>query len=157
MRQIRFAVSTGLVLMLIACGSSRPPQNINGAWFALLKNPDGSTAFTFQTTLTQDSGTAVGVTNFTFEPAPLCFVATTSETATFSSTGSSNGIVTGTLTMTVSTTFPVVQNVLTLQGTVNTGLATPGSISGTWSLTGQPGCSGTSGTFTMNQPVVDPP
>jgi hypothetical protein len=157
MRQIGFAVLTWLALMLIACGSSHPPLNINGGWFGDLKNPDGSTAFTFQTTLTQESGTAVGVTNFTFEPAPQCFVATNDETATFSSSGSSNGIEAGTFTMTVSTTFPALQNVLTLQGTRNTGPATPGSISGTWNLIGQPGCTGTSGTFMMNQPGVDPP
>ena len=157
MRQIKFAAATWLLLMLGACGSSRQPQNINGGWFADLKNPDGSSAFAFQTTLAQGSGAAVGVTNFTFEPSPQCFVSTTSETATFSSTGSSNGIVTGTFAMTVSTTFPAVQNVLTLQGTRNAGLTTPGSISGTWNLTGQSGCTGTNGIFTMNQPVTDPP
>jgi hypothetical protein len=156
MRQIEAAVLTCLVLMLAACGSSRQPQNINGGWFADLKNPDGSSAFAFQTTLTQGGGTTVDVTNFTFEPPPQCFVAATSETATFSATGSSNGIVTGTFTMTVSTTFPAVQNVLTLQGATNTGPTDPGSISGTWTLAGQSGCTGVNGTFTMNRPVVDP-
>lgn len=157
MRQIEVALSTCLVLILGACGSSRQPQNINGGWFADLKNPDGSSAFAFQTTLTRGSGMAVDVTNFTFEPAPQCFVSTTSETATFSPTGSSNGIVTGTFAMNVSSTLPAVQNVLTLQGTRNAGSVDFGSISGTWTLTGQSGCTGISGTFTMNQPHVDPP
>jgi hypothetical protein len=157
MRQIEIAALTWLTLLLGACGSSRQPQNINGGWSALLKDSDGSSAFAFQMTLTQSSGMAVDVTNFTFEPSPQCFVATTSETATFASTGSSNGIAVGAFTMTVSTTFPAVQNVLTLQGTTNTGPADPGSISGTWTLIGQSGCTGVNGTFTMNQPTVDPP
>src|ERR1039458_1408257 len=80
MRRIKFAIATWLGLLLSACGSSPQPLNINGGWFALLKNPDGSTAFTFQVTLTQGGGTAVNITNFTFEPSPPCFVATISET-----------------------------------------------------------------------------
>ena len=156
MRRIKFAIVICLSLLLSACGSLPQPLNINGGWFALLKNPDGSTAFSFQETLTQGSGTAVNITNFTFEPAPLCFVSTTSETGTFSSTGSSEGLVTGTLLMTVSTALPASQNVLTLQGTRNTDAIDFGSISGTWTLTGQSGCTG-DGNFTMNMPGSDPP
>jgi uncharacterized lipoprotein YmbA len=156
MRQLKVAGLTWLALMLGACGSSRQVQGINGGWSAYLKNPDGTSAFTFQTTLTQGGGAAVDVTNFIFEPSPQCFVATTSETASFTSTGNSNGIAVGAFAMTVSTTFPSVQNVLTLQGTRDTSSQTPGSISGTWSLTGQSGCSDINGTFVMNQPTVDP-
>ncbi len=156
MRRTKLAIVTWLVLLLSACGSSPQPLSINGGWSALLKNPDGSTAFAFQVTLTQGSGTAVNTTNFAFEPSPPCFVSTTSETATFSSTGNSNGLVTGTLLMTVSTRFPASQNVLTLQGTRNTGAVDLGSISGTWTLAGQSGCTG-NGNFTMNLPQSDPP
>jgi hypothetical protein len=157
MRQLKVAGLTWLALMLGACGNSRQVQGINGGWSAYLKNPDGTSAFTFQTTFTQASGAAVDVTSFTFEPAPQCFVATTSETASFSSTGNSNGIAVGAFAMTVSTTFPSVQNVLTLQGNRNASVEDTGSISGTWDLAGQSGCTGISGTFTMNQPTVDPP
>jgi len=58
--------------------------------------------------------------------------------------------------MTVSATFPASQNVLTLHGTRNTGSADFGSISGMWTLTGQPGCTG-DGNFTMNLLHSDPP
>jgi len=67
MRRIKFAIVTCLLLLLSACGGSSQPLRINGDWFALLKNPDGSTAFAFQATLAQGSGTAVNITNFTFE------------------------------------------------------------------------------------------
>jgi hypothetical protein len=156
MRQIEVALLTCMALILGSCGSSGQPKNINGGWFALLKNPDGSTAFAFQSTLAQGSGTTVNVTNFAFEPSPQCFPSATSEMATFSSTGSSGGVETGTLAMTISTTFPAIQNVLTLAGTRNAA-ESPADISGTWGLTGQSGCTALTGSFTMSQPATDPP
>jgi hypothetical protein len=55
--------------------------------------------------------------------------------------------VTGTFEMTISTMFPALNNVVTLTGN-RTG---DGTISGTWVLTGQTGCSG-NGTFTLSPP-----
>ncbi len=53
--------------------------------------------------------------------------------------------------MTISTVFPALNNVLTLQGALNG----DGSIAGTWTLTGQTGCTG-NGNFTMLLPHSDP-
>ena len=49
--------------------------------------------------------------------------------------------------MTISTVFPALNNVLTFQGALNG----DGSIAGTWTLTGQTGCTG-NGNFTMLLP-----
>jgi hypothetical protein len=152
MSQARAVALAGLALMLGACGTSRPPRSINGHWFASVNNPDQSQAHPFSVTLSQGSGIAVNVTNFIFVSSPSCFSTPSSEVATFTSTGTSNGIALGMFTMTISTVFPTLNNVLTLQGARNT----DGTISGTWTLTGQPGCAG-NGNFTMNLPVTDPP
>lgn len=153
MRQIGVVALAGLVLILGACGGTSPqPQSINGPWFATVNNPDQSSAFPFTATLAQGSGATVNVTNLVFLNSTLCFSTATSEVATFSAPGGSNGIVQGTFTMTISTIFPAVNNVLTLQGARNA----DGSISGTWTLTGQSGCAG-NGNFTMLLPHSDPP
>jgi hypothetical protein len=137
-----------LGLMLGGCGGgSSSSGNINGNWTAALTNTDGSPAFAFTTSFTQGSGTSVTVTNFTFTTNSACFDSPTSETGTFAFAGNFNGGVTGTFGMTISTMFPEpqVNNVLTLQGTVNNN-----TISGTWTLTGDPGCTG-DGTFTVTK------
>ncbi|HTF45377.1 MAG TPA: hypothetical protein VK641_15840 [Terriglobales bacterium] len=150
MKHIRVAVLSGLVLMFGACGSSRLTWNINGFWGAGLNNPDGSPAFAFSMNLTQGSGTAVNVANFSFVPAPSCFPSSTGQSVVFTATGSSNGNVTGSFAMSISTLFPgALNNVLSLQGDRNA----TGRISGTWTLTGQSGCTGTTGTFLMSLPV----
>jgi hypothetical protein len=146
MRKIGIAALSWLVLMICACGSSQP-LNINGFWIANLNNPDGTPAFGFTTNFMQGSGTAVNVTNL--QASTPCFSTPTSETATFSRTGSSNGVQTGPFAMTISTEFPAAQNnIATLQGNRD---AVTGGITGSWTMTGQSGCTG-SGLFTMNQP-----
>ncbi len=152
MMKVGFVALAGLMLMCGACGTSRQPQSINGLWSATVNNPDQSSAYPFTVTLAQGSGGTVNVMNFVFVNSTPCFSASSSEAATFSATGDSNGIVMGSFTMTISTVFPALNNVLTLQGARNI----DGSISGTWTLTGQSGCTG-SGNFTMNMPHSDPP
>lgn len=152
MRPIRVASLVILTFMLAACGTSSQPQNINGPWSAGLNNVDQSQNYSFSATLTEGSGTTVNVTNFAFASSTACFSTQTSEVATFNITGSSNGVLMGSFGMTISTVFPALNNVLTLQGSRNDN----GSISGTWTLTGQPGCIG-NGTFTMYLPHSDPP
>jgi hypothetical protein len=147
MKRIAIVALSVLVLMLGGCGSSRQPQ-IDGSWFAVVNNPDQSPAYPFSATLAQGSGTTVNVTNFGFATSTSCFSTPTSEAATFSAMGS-NG--TGTFGMTISTVFPALNNVLTLQGMLNG----EGSIAGTWTLTGQAGCTG-NGNFTMLLPHSDP-
>jgi len=146
------AVLALAVLMLISCGSN--PKTINGTWQAALANTDGSVAYTFLTSLTQGTGSAVSVSNFGFNSPASCFTSSLGETAVFSVSGNSNGYQTGSFQMTITTAFPEgVNNVLTLNGTRNS----DGGISGNWTVTGLTRCPG-NGTFTMHVLIpVDPP
>ena len=130
---------------LTACGSSSKSRVIDGAWNASLLNSDSSVAYTFQTTLNQDTGTAVKVIRFDFTSNARCFTAPIGQSATFSATGHSRGFQTGPFGMTItSAQGTMVEDVLTLRGTRNA----DGNISGTWTLTGLGGCSG-NGNYTM--------
>lgn len=132
-------------LLSVACGSSPKPRVIDGAWNASLKNSDSSSAYTFITTLNQNTGSKVDVSGFLFMDSAPCFPSQTGQTATFSATGHSKGFQTGPFTMVISTTFGTqVENVLTLSGIRNS----DGTITGTWTLTGLTGCSG-DGTYAM--------
>lgn len=146
MKYIAVTLLAFLILILSSCGSSTPSKSINGIYFAQLKNPDGTQAFMFNTTLAQGSGSAVNISSFNFMSPSPCFPSTTSQTATFMVTGSSNGFATGPFDMTVSTAFPA-NNVLTLTGM----RGSDGNFSGAWTGTGFAGCTG-SGSFTMAPP-----
>ena len=131
--------------LLVGCGSTRAPKVIDGTWNANLQNPDNTPAYTFSSTLNQGSGSTVTVINFVFTASAPCFSSSTGQTATFSATGHAGGYQTGPFTMRISTALGVaVENVLTLNGTRNA----DGRISGTWTLTGASGCSG-SGKYMM--------
>jgi hypothetical protein len=144
-KQIGTIALLALALTASGCGSSKPvTSNINGSWNASLNNTDGSSAFTFTTTFTQSSGTALTFTSFSFTTTSPCFSDQTAETGSFGFGGDFNGNVTGIFEMTITTIFPTTNNVLTLNGTVN-----GNQISGTWTLTGVTGCSG-NGTFILN-------
>ncbi len=144
-KQLATIALLALALALSGYGSNKPAtDNINGSWNASLNNTDGSSAFTFTTTLTQSSGASLTFTNFTFTTTSPCFSDQTSETGSFGFSGNLNGNVTGTFEMTITTIFPTTNNVLTLNGSVN-----GNQISGTWTLTGVTGCSG-NGTFIIN-------
>ena len=149
MRHIGFVILFALAMLLSACGggSNNNSGTVNGNWTASLMNTDGTPAFAFSTSLSEASNTStLTVSNFTFTTSGSCFgSADTSETGAFTFSGNFDGNVAGTFQMTITTLFPTQNNVLTLQGTVN-----GGTITGTWVLTGQTGCSG-NGTFTMTQ------
>jgi hypothetical protein len=137
-----------LALIMGACGSNGSGSgsgNINGSWNASLTDANGSPAFAFVTTFTQSSGASLSVTSFSFTSDSPCFSSgQTSETGSFGFTGDFNGNVNGTFAMTITTVFPgTTNNVLTLNGTV-----AGKKITGTWTLTGQSGCSG-NGNFTI--------
>jgi hypothetical protein len=134
-----------LASLLVACGSTRPAKVIDGAWNANLQNPDDTSAYTFSTTLNQSTGSAVTVISFLFTASAPCFSSSTGQTATFSATGHAGGYQTGPFSMNISTALGgPVENVLTLSGTRKS----DGTITGTWSLSGLPGCSG-SGAYSM--------
>ena len=156
-KKIGITILLALGLTMAGCangsGSGLGSGNINGTWDAALTNTGGSPAYTFSTTFTQGSGSALTVTNFTFTLPGPCFASYSasqySETGSFTLSGNLSGSVTGTFGMIISTTFPGgSNNVLTLQGTVNSN-----TISGTWSATGLTGCSG-NGTFTIGPPTT---
>jgi hypothetical protein len=139
----------GLIMAGCGSGSGSNSGNINGNWKASLTNTDGTPAYAFSTAFTQNGDGTVSVTNFSFTSAGSCFDSqSTNETGSFALTGNFNGNVSGTFGMTITTMFPgaVTQDVLTLQGTVSGG----NTITGTWNLTGTPGCKG-NGNFTINK------
>src|SRR5262249_54375615 len=110
-----------------------------------LEHFDSSSAFEFFTTLTQNSGSTVDVSGFLFMDSTPCFPDKTGQAAMFSATRHVAGYETGPFTMHISATLgTATENVLVLDGT----RGSDGKISGTWTLTGVPGCSG-GGTYTM--------
>jgi len=130
-----FALVAG-ILTMISCGSS---QNVNGGWNAQVLNPDGSTAFAFFADLKQSGGT-VSVSNF--GPGPTGTIASCFGTSALNATANFSG---GHFAMTVSTLFPAAtNNTFTLQGVQHSN----GSITGTWTSSGQPSCAAT-GNFLM--------
>ena len=140
------ALTILLTLSLTGCGSGS--GNINGAWTANLITPPGGTpVFAFQTTIAGGGGGAFQISNFTFTTAGPCFTGyTTTETGTVTLSGDYNGHVAGSFSLVISTMFPAVtNNVLTLNGTV-----ADKTITGAWTLTGSPGCSG-NGVFTATR------
>lgn len=142
----RFAVAALLVLGLIlaGCGSSNNSGNINGTWNATLLDSNNTTAFSFGTSLAVNSGGSLTVTNFNFTTNSPCFVSGETESGSFSLSGNFMGNVTGSFGLTVASGNPS-GNMLKLSGT-----ATGNTITGTWTLTGGTGCTG-SGAFTMTK------
>lgn len=146
-KSIGIVVLLTLGLVMLGCGSSSS-TNINGNWSASLTSTQGGTPlYTFSTTFTEVSGGGVSVTNFTLTSANgTCMTGQSTETGSFTLGGNFNGNVTGTFGMTITTQDTGGQDVLTLQG----GVSSNNTITGTWSLTGTSACSG-QGTFTINR------
>lgn len=138
-----------LVIAMTGCSSSsNSSTNINGTWSASLVNtPTGPTVYSFTTTFTEVSGGGVSVTNFTLTSANgTCMTGQSTESGSFTLSGNFSGSVTGTFGMTITTQDTGGQDVLTLQG----GVSSNNTITGTWSLTGTSACTG-QGTFTINR------
>jgi hypothetical protein len=130
-------------------GSNSTSGNVNGNWKASLTNSDGTPAYAFSTTFTQNGDGTVAVTNFSFTSTGSCFDSpSTTQTGSFALTGNFNGNVSGNFGMTITSGFSgaSTQNVLALQGTVSGG----NTIAGTWNLTGTSGCKG-NGNFTITK------
>jgi hypothetical protein len=148
-KSIEMMVLLTLGLAMVGCGSSSSSStNVNGNWSASLVNsPTGPTIYAFTTTFTETSGGGVSVTNFTFTSSNgSCFTGSTTETGSFTLSGNFNGSVKGTFGMTITAQDTGGQNVLTLQG----GVGSNNTITGTWSVTGTTACTG-QGTFTINR------
>jgi hypothetical protein len=87
---------------------------------------------------------SVSFVNFQFTTNSPCFVRGETESGSFTLAANLNGQVNGTFGLIVRSGTPS-GNTLALTGT-----AAGNSISGNWTLTGSPGCTG-SGTFTMTK------
>jgi len=143
MRQIAIVATLVFALVMGGCGMGHDGGNINGNWTATLMNTSGTPTFAFSTSFVQTSGSDLDIVNFTFTTPGTCFESQqTTETGSFSLSGNFNGQVSGSFGMTIESTGAV-NDVLTLQGTVNNG-----KITGTWTLTGSTSCTG-NGIFTM--------
>jgi len=139
-----------LVVAMAGCGSNNGSNtNVNGNWSAtLLNSSDGSSAFSFTTTLNEASQGNVTVTNFKFTSTGSCFVdGQTTQSGNFTLSGDFSGNVKGTFGMTVSS-LPSsgTQSQLVLQG----GVGPNNTVTGTWTLSGSSACTG-NGTFVFNR------
>ena len=144
MKKLAVAMLLVAGLTLAGCGSSHP-TNINGNWTATLTDSaSGAQAFSFTTALVENSDGTLSISKFSFSTNSSCFVSGETETGTFALSGNFNGNVTGKFGMTVQSGTPS-GNVLTLTGNAN-----GNTITGTWTLTGGTGCTG-SGNFTMTK------
>jgi hypothetical protein len=135
----------GFALTLLGCGnSSSKGGNINGNWTASLTDTHGTQVLAFNTSIIEGSNSTLSISNFSFSSNSACFVSGETESGTFALAGNFSGNVAGKFGMNVASGSPG-GNHLTLSGTVN-----GNTISGTWSLTGSPGCTG-NGTFMMTR------
>ena len=139
-----------VALTPIGCGSSNSnPANINGNWYATLADTGNTTVFGFGTSLFVNNDGTLSVSNFSFSTNSSCFVSGETESGSFVLSGNFNGNVTGKFQFSVMSGSPS-GNTLTLSGTAN-----GNTISGTWSLKGGTGCTG-SGNFTMTKGSLRP-
>jgi hypothetical protein len=144
MKQFAVFILLAVGLALVGCGSNSNPANINGTWNATLMGNNNTTAFAFGTSLSTNGDGSLTVTNFSFTTNSPCFVSGETESGAFTLSGNFSGQVNGKFGMVVQSGSPS-GNTLTLSGT-----AKGNTISGTWTLTGSSGCTG-SGTFTMTK------
>ena len=140
MKKLAMALLVTAVIMLVGCGNSSSHGNINGHWTAVLTD----TTFNFGTSIVVNNDGTLSVSNFSFATNSACFVSGETESGSFAFTGDFNGKVTGSFTFKVVSGSPS-GNTLSLTGTAN-----GDTITGTWSLTGGSGCTG-SGNFTMTK------
>ncbi len=144
MKQFAVLILLAVGLVLAGCGSNKNPANINGTWNATLMGNNNTTSFAFGTSLSVNGDGSLTISNFNFTTNSPCFQSGETESGSFTLSGNFSGQVNGKFGMNVQSGNPS-GNTLTLSGTAN-----GNTISGTWSLTGSSGCTG-SGTFTMNK------
>jgi hypothetical protein len=151
---LRLAFALGVLAALLGCGNGNQvkPANLSGNWTASLQKANGSTVFSFSSSITEVGNTVLNVSSVSFNPATACFQSQVgaSGLAQFSSSG--YGYYTGGGVTVMSLTVKGLAagggtDTLTLQGTANP----DSSVSGTWTLNGvSAACSG-SGGFTMTR------
>jgi hypothetical protein len=152
--RLPLVLALGLLLALLGCGNGNQvrPVNLSGNWTANLQKANGSTVFSFSSSINEVGNTVLNVSSVSFNPATSCFQSQVgaSGLAQFSSSG--YGYYTGGGVTAMSLTVKGLAagggtNTLTLQGTANP----DNTVSGTWTLNGVSAtCSG-SGGFTMTR------
>ena len=147
MKQLATVALLIMGLTLVGCGAnnSSNPANVNGAWNATLLDTNNTTVFTFGTSLMVNGDGSLTISNFSFSTNSPCFVTDEKESGSFTLSGNFNGNVTGKFGFNVQSGSPS-GNTLVLSGSAN-----GSTISGTWTLTGGTGCTG-SGSFSMIRP-----
>src|SRR5271170_2107164 len=106
MKRFGIAVILALgLLVLAACGggnSPNSPATAAGSWTATLMNTDGTPAFGFTISLTQNAGTLmVTGSNLSFKTSTDCFTSGGTQTGSFVVNQSVNGNVTGAFELTI--------------------------------------------------------
>jgi hypothetical protein len=145
MKTAVLAVLMVATLVLAGCGStSKNSGNINGNWTATLTDTNGTQVFAFGTSVITNGDGTLSISNFHFTSNSPCFVSDETESGTFGFSGDFNGNVKGVFGMQIQSGSPS-GNTLNLAGTVD-----GNKISGTWTLNGSAGCTG-SGNFTMTK------
>ncbi|HYL97305.1 MAG TPA: hypothetical protein VET69_15975 [Terriglobales bacterium] len=152
--RLPLVLALGLLLALLGCGNGNQvrPVNLSGNWTADMQKANGSTVFSFSSSINEVGNTVLNVSNLSFNPATSCFQSQVSASgiAQFSSSG--YGYYTGGGTTAMALTVKGLAagggtDTLTLQGTANP----DNTVSGTWTLNGvSAACSG-SGGFTMTR------
>jgi hypothetical protein len=153
--RLNLYLTLAILLALLGCGnnSSQRPINLSGHWTATLQKANGTTAFSFTSSITEVAGTVLNVSNVAFNPATSCFQSQISASGVTRFSSGGYGYYTGGGGVTaMSLTVKGVASgggtsTLNLQGTANPDR----SVSGTWTLTGVSAtCSG-SGSFIMTK------
>ncbi len=160
MKKLVLLALLALELAVCGCGNSTNASNVpttassSSNWEAILSGGAAQAGvLNFVTTFSVGTGGGtLDITYFSFLTSGPCF-GTQTENGSAVFTTSSTNQVTGTLTYTVtgtSTSSVLTLNGDTVKGTSNNGTLQSGAVSGTWTLTGPTGCSG-SGSFILCQ------
>ena len=160
MKKLAILALLALEFAVAGCGKTatnaaeNPTTSINGTWAAILSGGDGQAGvlnFVTQFNVGTSGGT-LDITSFSFLTSGPCFtnVSNLTESGSASLNTSSTNEVTGTLNFTVSGGSTLSLDGTTVTGTSNNGALSGGAVSGTWTLSGSTGCSG-SGTFILCQ------
>jgi hypothetical protein len=148
MKQLAAVLLLAACAVLAACGSGSGSNagNVNGSWTASLSEANNQTYGSLGLSMVVNNDGTLTVSNLTITAPSPCFnSAGSTATGSFSLMGNFNGNVTGQFSMTVQSGSAGAGNTLALTGTAN-----GNTISGTWKVTGDFGCTG-NGTFTMTR------
>jgi hypothetical protein len=143
-------------LMLNGCGSSTPTAQsaAGGIWSASLSGGTGSASgFSFITQFTVDSSGTLSFSSFEFINQGNCFPLNGG--AISGTMGLTENMATDEVTGSMTLTVAGNGNTLTLSspdgvnGTLTGTTLSNGTVTGTWTVTGGTGCTGSGGSFTM--------